>query len=193
MIKYENRRYILLILLVIIIIVISINYYNYMKQDNNSLIIDYKYDNGKTNYINFENNFKEKQTIKIRNNSSEVKVFSIKWINVKNTLQFQDKFLYKLSCKGSICNQSDFPYLQVPNSDITLLADVYLEIHQEQSFFVSFVYSGFEDSKGYFKGKLVVEEGITDYKKNEEYMKQRAAKKESMNKTIEEYQKMDDQ
>ncbi len=190
--KSQNKHYVLLIVLSIFVIVISANYYKYMKYDNNKLLINYRYNNGETNYTNFTSNFKDKQIIKIKNNSNDVKVLSIKWVNIKNTLSLQDKFLYKISCKGSICNQSDFPYLQVPNSDIVLLQDIYIEMNQEQSFFISFSYNGFGDDKGYFKGKLVVDEEVTDYQKKEEYLKQRKAKKAFIKKAIKENQNMDD-
>lgn len=142
------------------------------------------------NYDKFTKHFKNRQIIKLENKSQNVQVISIKWQDVENTLQYQNKFLYEIKCEGPNCN--NISQSQVPVSGFTLLSDVYIDPGITQSYTISFSYKGKNDETGHFKGKLVIENEIKDVSRYERYVKERTKKMKNMDKVIKEYQKLDD-
>ena len=180
--KKRNKYIIAAIIIVITIAFIPIIIYTFdinnrfsFVDKTNSLLVDYKYDINR-NYTDFSKHFTDKQIIHVENKSDELKVLSVKWIDVENTLKYKNKFLYEISCEGVKC--SSISLSQMPDFDFSLFSNVYLEPGYDQYYTVKFSYIGPKDEKGYFKGKFVVKEEIADKKQYEEFMEQRKAKSE---------------
>ena len=170
MIKDKKKLVILIVLILIIVwIIIFIN----NRKNTKELDIKYSYDK-EINYTKFTKHFDDKETIKIVNNTDKVKVYSIKWINVENTLKYQNKFLYEISCEGDNCNT--ISPSQMPVADFPLFIDIYLNKYQKQKYTIKFKYKGKKDTKGFFKARFVVEEGITDQEKYDKFIKEEQGK-----------------
>lgn len=184
----NNRKFLIIFILSVVIACV----YCYIKSyySVNNKITENKHNNIKLNCNDFSKSFKKSKSITIENNTSNVKVYSLKWTDIENTLEYQDKFLYEIKCEGSNCK--DISPSQIPAFDFTLFTDIYIEMHNKQKYTITFSYKGNKDEYGYFKGKLVVEEEIIDKQKYETYINERNKRVENMDKVIKEYQKLDD-
>lgn len=183
----KNKK---IIIFLLFILIVSICYYIKNSHTLNNRIKVDKHNGIKLDCNDFSKQFKKSKTITIENNTSNVKVYSLKWINVENTLGYQDKFLYEIKCEGNDCN--DITPSQIPVFDFTLFSDIYIEMYSKQKYTITFTYKGPRDEYGYFKGKLEAQEEITNKQEYETYIKERTQKIESMDKVIKEYQKLDD-
>lgn len=179
--KVKNK-YIVLSVIMIIITAIPIIIYTTginnkfsLTEKKDDILVNYKYDVVR-NYSDFSKHFSDKQIIHIENKSDKLKVISLKWDDVENTLKYQDKFVYEISCEGVKCNS--IAESQMPAYSFTLFSDVYIESGYDQLYTIKFSYNGPKDDEGHFKGKFIVKEEITDKKKYEEFMEQRKSKSE---------------
>lgn len=107
------------------------------------------------------------------NNSDTLISVTMKWVMVDNKLKDQNKFLYEISCKGDNC-MSITPS-QVPVADSPVFTDMYIELYNRQEYTIKIKYTGSEKNAS-FRGKLIIEEEITDQKKFDDYKKERAKK-----------------
>lgn len=142
------------------------------------------------NYNDFTKHFSDRYDIKIKNDSDNVRVYSIKWIDIKNTVLFQNKFLYELTCEDIDCKE--ISPSQMPVSGFNLIHDIFVEPKSEIIYSIRITYKGKADKKGSFKGQLVSEKGVTDQIKYEDYMKQRESKQKFLEKATKEMQDLDD-
>lgn len=151
----DKRKIIISIIVVFLLLggflLIRENYNN--KHDKmNDLTITYK--EGKIiNIKKFKKKFTEKRTITIKNNSKENKAYSLEWKDVSNSLEKQDKFIYKINCTGDRC--ATLGISQVPVVGFQVYPQVLIEAGKTQTYTVELKYNGSEkDAK--FKGQLVV-------------------------------------
>ena len=183
---YNDKKKLLLCVIGVIIVVTLLILIPEARKDmtnKKSNYGDYEvlYRDGKIiKYNNFKKKFADTKTITIRNHTREVKVYSIKWVMVNNTLKKQNKLLYELSCEGDGC--VTISPSQVPAADGLVISDIYLESGKAHEYTVKIKYDGSEKDAS-FTGKLILEKEITDQRKYEKYMRERANRIESVNKS----------
>lgn len=179
-------------IVICLLLIIALGIYCYIKNyySFNNEIITVNYSGIELNCNNFTKTFEYTKTIMVENNTDNVKVYSLKWIDVENTLIYQDKFLYEIECDGNNCNT--VASSQIPIFDFTLLSDIYIEISDKQKYTITFTYKGEKDEYGYFKGKFIIKDEIINKQKYEEYIKKRNQRIKNMDKVMKEYQKLDD-
>lgn len=143
------------------------------------------------NYNNFNKKFKEKIKLKIESNPNKLKVISIKWSSVENTVKYANRFLYEITCEGSKCNSVSFS--QIPAFDFTLFSNIYIEPGYDQEYTIKIIYNGKNDSLGYFKGEIIAVEEIADQQKYEEFLKERESKRKYRENLAKKSQELDDE
>ena len=170
----NNKKYFVIILVSMIVIIIvlcllSLKAKSTEKTVSGGLEVDY----GRDEIINFENissGFSEQIDITITNKTDELKIYSLSWYNLTNSVKDQQNFLYKISCDGYDCN--GFGDSQVPAFDSDIFTDVFLEPNFHHKYTITFTYNG-SSNKQTFSGKLVANQNITDRAKVVEKLKQR--------------------
>lgn len=181
---YNDKKKLLLCVIGVIIVVTLLILIPEARKDmtnKKSNYGDYEvlYKDGKIiKYNNFKKPFTDTKTITIRNHTRDVKVYSIKWVMVNNTLKKQNKFLYELSCKGDGC--AKISPSQIPGADSLAIPDIYLESGKAHEYTIRIKYTGSEKNVN-FSGKLILEKEVTDQKKYEQYLRKRASRIQNVN------------
>ncbi len=156
----------------LLVIIVILNIYNRSNRtDNIPLVIEYS-DGTFVKYDDFSKKFTDTRTITIKNNTGNVKVYSLRWRNMINTIKEQNLFLYEIKCEGYEC-KSITPS-QIPPVDVPIFSDIYLEAMQSQKYTIKFIYKGSEKGAK-FSGDLVIEEGVRDKEYYKRYMEGREA------------------
>ena len=140
-------------------------------QKTNDLEVEYSYN--KIKFNDFSKNFTKEETITIKNTSNENRTYTLKWVDVKNSIKNQYNFTYEI--KGTGKRSGFIGKSQVPVSSATVFKQVLIEKKATQSYKIIFNYNGSDEGK--FTGRLVVEskkeKKSTDKEKKKELEKLR--------------------
>ena len=155
----------ILIIILISIIIVSILSINFSRDNNTKSNkesqISITYEKSKKIKINnIQKGLVYSNKIKVKNNTNKDVYYSIKWLNVKNTLVNQNKFLYKIDTQNS-----DAFYItdsQVPVADYMLSEKVLIRKNLTHTYEVTIKYI---DDPG--KEKNSSFEGIIELVSNE--------------------------
>lgn len=173
----NNTKYFVIILIAMILVFsvlcfMSFRTGGHFSTSSGDLEVDY----GRNEIIEFKNinnGFSKQIDITVSNDSDDLKIYSLSWYNLNNSLADQQNFLYQIKCDDYECPH--FDNSQVPSFDSDIFTDVFLEGHFKHKYKIIFTYNG-SGNKQTFSGKLVVNQSITDRDKVIEKLKERAAK-----------------
>lgn len=178
----KKKKIIFIIIIVILVIGLFILLWNNYRSKTD-YISDLKihYNDGKIiNYHNFNKSFSKKRVITIENRGDKDYTYSLEWMEVKNTLKEQNKFLYEIKCSGDRC--AELGKSGVPVASAKVYTQVLIEAHKKQTYTVTFTFTGSEKN-AVFKGNLMIKPQTnekltekTDNNKGWDYYKKRHKK-----------------
>lgn len=149
----KNKKLLIVIGIVLVLLIGVLVYYLNKDTLDEKNDLSIRYVNGdEISFKDLSNNKTYEKKIVVKNDTNELKTYSLSWLNISNNYKEQNKLTYEIKGEGNRAASLDKSQVPVVGSNV--FNSVAILGNTEHTYTIKFSYSGSSDKSNSFKGVL---------------------------------------